>query len=943
MTFRPSDDILEQMESSQGAWVSINQYDNGNSQDWAYVFGGSENTDNSQNLQWEDDINSIIADFPVEEVKAPDLSDLLKDSWDDMISTNSQLQKIDDGIAWDWIANLNESLLDMWAIDWGLVFENQNNKEILQWNEINEEISQWSEPNEVIENTDVENTGVDNTTQEIQWVVDLESEDSWKLSDAKREEIAWSVEWSISCNLDLLVDEKWLDFIKKYKKISNLVFKWGVLCICMVAGIVWGVISQVKWNYANDVKMVDDSTIRNKYRRQEQTADKVLSVLSEDDIDVDVVIPYWSVSLDDKYFQSKSNLISYNGIVLPQLAFIDYNVEDFISLDAFDEWNVSREDLERLMKYLIIDDLIYKKAWNLPNASDIRRAPNTFDWWLVKWFNLWCLYNNKASNFVCDKFVDTFNKYGKFFDLWWYASELMSIWEEMKKEGKDVEPICDMIREYTLRAWEAPDTLLSLMENCGAYDFLFYRKLSNFIELEKSLSQPELSDKVYDDPDLNAYKLLSAQQNVYKILDGTSINENYIKSYLKYVQALINKDKGNNVYLHPIYKNLLYVFNMDQLYQRLIQKWKLSSEIKIQIDQINNWNSLYWYTSLLSLLTVPNIVKWDVDLSSVAVGQRTLEDIFSPYYAMTDRLKIRKAVPISDYELKVQTELFTDRILDVTDWETLKVSLVLYRQDNVLYVSSVKIANQPKFSDILWIYALEGNVTFYAMLNYIDEQVEMRYEPPVDEAEEEFDLCSELQWHDDFSVYSCDDTNVSLYKWDIEYNFVLVDGKLDSFDVSDEDLDRLIKEKLEWFMFMKEDTPMIIRSVIDFSMESEKYDNNLEKKLDIVNQFRIHFKLVPDKVDDIEWKSDEFLVSFVLWDFSLQGIYNIDTHVLTKVSYVACGKTLEIKWLSLMITVDNEPQLIEILNNPKVYLVQINSAAYKKYQKMCIEKPVTKD
>ena len=77
------------------------------------------------------------------------------------------------------------------------------------------------------------------------------------------------------------------------------------------------------------------------------------------------------------------------------------------------------------------------------------------------------------------------------------------------------------------------------------------------------------------------------------------------------------------------------------------------------------------------------------------------------------------------------------------------------------------------------------------------------------------------------------------------------------------------------------------------------------------------------------------MVSFVLWDFNLQWIYNVDSHLLTKVSYVACNKTLEIKWLTLEITSENDSQLIEILNNPKVFLVQINQAAYKKYQKMC--------
>jgi hypothetical protein len=49
---------------------------------------------------------------------------------------------------------------------------------------------------------------------------------------------------------------------------------------------------------------------------------------------------------------------------------------------------------------------------------------------------------------------------------------------------------------------------------------------------------------------------------------------------------------------------------------------------------------------------------------------------------------------------------------------------------------------------------------------------------------------------------------------------------------------------------MKDNTQTIITSIIDF--EGNFGDDNLQKKIDIIDQFRIHFKLIPDDIHDIK-------------------------------------------------------------------------------------------
>ena len=210
----------------------------------------------------------------------------------------------------------------------------------------------------------------------------------------------------------------------------------------------------------------------------------------------------------------------------------------------------------------------------------------------------------------------------------------------------------------------------------------------------------------------------------------------------------------------------------------------------------------------------------------------------------------------------------------------------------------------------------------------------MWYEIPSEDEEEEITFCDMLQEREDLVIYTCDDSEISLYKWDVEYNFELVNWVLNTFTIDDENLLSLIEGKLKNLIYIKDNTPTIITSIIDFSLET-KDDDWLESKIEIIDQFRIHFKLVPDDIRSIEWTQNEFMVDLTLWKIKLQARYNIETHMLTNISYVACEKTLEIRDFELQINSESEPQLAEILNNPQVYLATLNAAAYKKYQRLC--------
>ena len=908
MTFRPTDDVLESMENSQQPLETSNQYnqitnESVSNDSWSRIFSNPDAEENNWNTV---EMEGVVWNSQVEEVKAPDLSELLWKS-EINISDNGSDDKVnveqtDDE---DFTVDLSEiENSESWEIQSG---DNQVNKE------------------------------QENSTLEVDWWGKQEDEEvviPGKMLDKEREEIVSWMEWSVHSKLDLLVDNERKFVVDLYKKIYRILFRWWLFIFVVILGVFSWIMIQVKANQSSGIELVGDSSIWNKSNWVESNIDKILSSQISKDNDIQPIVSFGSVSFNNNNFQTKSNLIKYQWIVLPQLMYLDFSSTNFISLDKFENKETTREDIENMIRDLITNEAIYRKTSTLPNVQNSRWEWKVFQGWLMEGFGLWCVKTEKLWDFVCDRLLERFYKYGQYYDLSLYSSDLLILVRELNRQNKDLEPICTMIPEYIWHSWvTSADILGSVMNFCSEEEFQYYKKMVNFIDIDNSLRQPELLDKVFDDADLNAYKLLSAQQIVYRSLNSSSINEGFIKSYLTFVQNLLNKDNKSGRYLNPIYKDILYVFNTDILYTTLIQKGRFSTELNTQLDQINNGNNLLDYPSLTSQLTTPDIIKSVWQFVTGDMQESTLEDVFLKYYRMNDRLQIRRTTKLSDTDMQVQTEIYSDSILRITWWETLKATISLHKKQNVLYVTNINISSQRSLSETLNVYAADWNVKFDAMLTYIDEQIAFWYKEPWQDSKTEFNLCDRLERRAGIEVYACDESSIVLYKRDIEYAFTLVNWILDSFVVSDGDIESALKEMFSSIMTSRDNTPTIIESIIDFELEKSE-DMHVEKKLEIIDQFRIHLKLVPT-ILDIEWEDDVFMVEFSIWEFNLRARYNVNTHLLTRVSYVACNKTLEIRNLTIEVSANNNVQLTEILNNPRIFFANANSAAYRKYQRMC--------
>jgi hypothetical protein len=70
------------------------------------------------------------------------------------------------------------------------------------------------------------------------------------------------------------------------------------------------------------------------------------------------------------------------------------------------------------------------------------------------------MFTTKASNKVCYKILDIFYKYGKYYNLSNYGSDLLKLVREVKNQNISTVPICNMVKEYVLNSGIVPSDVI---------------------------------------------------------------------------------------------------------------------------------------------------------------------------------------------------------------------------------------------------------------------------------------------------------------------------------------------------------------------------------------------------------------------------------------------------------------------------------------------------
>ncbi|MDR0859592.1 MAG: hypothetical protein LBO09_01020 [Candidatus Peribacteria bacterium] len=376
--------------------------------------------------------------------------------------------------------------------------------------------------------------------------------------------------------LNIFFNQYQFNIIKMYRKIHRFLFKNGIF---VFMGILALVIVNILSNQPLNANQIFFSTTSTALPLARTARNKQLS--QQGNLDIEVLIPYGESEMKEGLLSTKSNLAIYQGVVLPRV-FSIFQGEQLLDMEKFTNKQTTSGDLVGVIDQLIFSPMLQTSNLSFQPSLSLQKG-------IISDFNLQCLNEQKLSPILCDKFLASFYENGRFYNVGAYKDDM----ELLLKVIKDKEPLCTLMYDTTLYHRAIYPVFNDLILQCSTAQIQQYRELTNFIEVEQELSKSFVSSTVYSNKSVNAYKLMSLQQILYKNLLAGILNKTYLSSYLDYAQNLINRNNGNDRYILPLYKDILYRINNAVLLPRLEtsdNKTLSRAETQQLIDKINQLN-----------------------------------------------------------------------------------------------------------------------------------------------------------------------------------------------------------------------------------------------------------------------------------------------------------------------------------------------------------------
>jgi len=720
--------------------------------------------------------------------------------------------------------------------------------------------------------------------------------------------------------------------IKTYRLIHTYFFTYAIFVVVLIIGVI--IFQNI---LKTNTLTVQTSQVNHEFVIRQKKLIGAFNKQLKQNIEnegVQVEIIEWYISNTGGYIESSNNLARYKWYILPRFFYIQKTVP------LQDIAYFSKSDYEtRELDYFIQNVLLAKVETNQRQEANTQLPIKGT---IIETFDLGCMFKNKFFQAICnqhiEEFLDSFFVYGINRDYEWLKTVFDIIIDD---EYKTL--LCENMDKYIIYSNDTNAKIEELVARCSTQSVTKFKKLASFIEVQKELDSKQISKSIYNDSEINAYKLLSVQQSIYKDIINNRINTTNILQYLDFLKELLAADK-----IDAFYKDLSYRFDNKYILPRIenpdnpIAKNRKSDadEIIKQITIVNNGSELLGFKWLAYQIKNHGLLPVQVQNQAQTTSSKDEITLLLNHFSY---LKVKETIFSGEdhgpVDILVNGDLIIDDTKEYGKQLKLNTALLLRYQQNGFVVKKIKIENQNTLNAVMKEVLSKAEYSLGEMYEYVAQNLAFYDKASQTDTTDLFcnQIKNKVMADPNIQVNTCTTSNLSVTKSDedttIKYVIEFANYAITSISISDQEIQTAINEKLKNISTNEVNFTDIIGDIICYKKPQVSTTEWTDNAIIITEKIKNYLGIT---IDDIAEKSGRILVAFSVWRIKFIGNYNMTKNIIYPIYFkdvLLNNVPAKIMNFSLSLDDASKTDIYKFISSPSDYIKTISPESYLLYDK----------
>lgn len=617
----------------------------------------------------------------------------------------------------------------------------------------------------------------------------------------------------------------------------------------------------------------------------------------------------------DNEIQSQNNLIKLAGFVIPKNSTI-YSINTLKDVDFFSNTGYNTDEL-RLQIGAILNGSLPTNTQNKHNNNTLPTAS------IYTSFDLGCIQQTIHSP-LCTQNIENFLAIFYTFELEPIAHELATIIQNLQRKSHK-EMFCKKLLIYSQYNQSFNSHIQTAIQSCDIQTQQYYQRMQYLHTINTEIQNNTFTQTVYDDADLNAYKIMSLAQNIIHDIQQDTVNARRIEAYSNQLQTLLREPT-----LEPIYRDIQYRiinYHIIPYLQENSNKNPTYNNINNLLLSLNRENTLLQHSGLQNMIINKALIIQQQEIQSIANNniQSMIQWLQSLPYITIDETKV------SNQDILIQWYL---NIIDSIAWES-RTAFSATGQINLnrLIIEEIDLPEYQLFTTIINAFIQTRNTTLPGLYSYINENIALY------RTQQNQEICNQL---DNINTFTTNICNASLIQWEQKiqntvttYKITIENNTIWQIQTSDTQLTDYLNQKYQSTVSDAIRIPWLIQEIITTQIPTTT--NNQEEisidteTINVINTFSLFFKTSPT---DVKYIQDLYYIDFTIDDINFVLTYNPQRNITGPLFFkdiIINEKPLRVSKRSIALEPDSNQTINKFVANPLAYIQEVDPFTYQTY------------